>query len=266
MKRQKHLSRFLLALAAIVVLVFLLAPIIAVIGGSFNGEGYFSFPPDTWSVRWYQAAASNEEHLSSLAHSLKVASVATLISVVLCIPASLALVKGSRKLTSFMKKIFMAPIFLPAIVWGVGMLLFFGKTNVRGSFGLLVAAHVVLVTPYLIRVVGSSLDEFNFTLEDAAISLGATPAQTFLRVTLPLISPGVVVGAVFGFMISFSELIITLFIAGSNFTTFPVRVYSEMRTEGLNPMVLAYSTIIVVVVLVISIIGEKCARWSRFFS
>jgi len=266
MRRQGKIGQLLLIVVSILIMLFLLAPIIAVVGGSFSGESYFSFPPKTLSFRWYIAASHNSEYLNSLANSLKVAATATIVSAIICLPASVAIFKGSRGFTSFMQKVFMAPIFLPAIVWGVGMLLLMGKIGVRGSFPLLVAAHVVLITPYLIRVVGSSLEEFNFTLEDAAVSLGATPSQTFFHVTLPLISPGVIVGAVFGFMVSFSELIITLFIAGSSFTTFPVRVYSEMRTEGLNPMVLAYSTIIIVVVLLVSIVGEKCARWSRFFS
>lgn len=264
-KRNLVIGKVLLTFVTCVILLFLVAPIIAVVGGSFNGEGYFAFPPETWSLRWYEAALTNKEHLSSMKNSIQVAGISTIIGVIICVPACIALKKGSRNVSKVMQMIFMAPIFLPAIVWGVGMLLVMGKVGVRGSLPLLVAAHVVLITPYLIRVVGTSLDEFNFTLEDAATSLGAPPLQTFFRVTLPLISPGVLVGAMFAFMISFSELIITLFISSSGYTTFPVRVYAEMRTEGLNPMVLAYSAFIVVFVLIVSILGEKFAHWSKYF-
>lgn len=266
MKRKKHVfGKIVLVFVAIIVLLFLLAPIIAVVGGSFNEADHFAFPPEKFSFRQYALAFTNKEHLTSLLNSLKVAFFSTIFSVIICVPACLGISQGNPKFVKVMKNIFLAPIFLPAIVWGVGMLLLMGKVGLHGSLPLLVAAHVVLVTPYMIRVVGTSLNEFNYTLEDAAASLGATPAQTFFRVTLPQITPGIIVGAMYSFMVSFSELIITLFIAGSRVTTFPVRVYAEMRTEGLNPMVLAYSTIIIFVVLIVSIIAEKSARWSRFF-
>lgn len=265
MKFKKKISGIILGFFVILILFFLLAPVIAVVGGSFNGEVYFAFPPNSFSLRWYKEAMRNKEHLKSLKSSVQISATATLVGIVLCLPACIALAKGDKRFTSKMKAIFMAPIFLPVIVWAVGILQFVGIFKISGSFMLLVLAHAVLITPYIIRVVGASLDEFNFTLEDAATSLGATKTQTFLHVTLPLIRPGVIVGAMFGFMVSFSELIVTLFISGSRFTTFPVRVYSAMRTEGLNPVVLAYSAIIILITLFISIIGEKFARWSRFF-
>ena len=159
----------------------------------------------------------------------------------------------------------MAPLFLPAIALGVGLMLWLAKLGIRGNFWTLVLAHVVIVTPYYMRVVGSCLAEFDYGLVDAANSLGATPAKAFIYVTLPQIAPGIIVASMFGFMLSFSELIITLFISSSNMITFPVRVYSSMVTEGLNPMVLAYSTIIIMVVLIISILAEKFAHWSKYF-
>ncbi len=265
MTKKIKISNILLTLVVLLILLFLLAPIIAVVGGSFNSESYFSFPPETWSLKWYKAAFRNKEHLSSLKVSLQLSLTAAALGIVFSLPACIALVRGKSRFISHLKTLFMAPIFVPSIVWAVGLLQFMGIFNISGSFILLVLAHTILTTPYIIRVVGASLEEFNLTLEDAAASLGATRSQTFRYITLPLIRPGVIVGAVFSFMISFSELIITLFISGSRFTTFPVRVYSAMRTEGLDPIVLAYSTVIILVALILSIVGEKFARWSRFF-
>lgn len=266
MKIIKILPKLFLVLAAFCVLLFLLAPIIAVIGGSFNDAGYFSFPPESVSLRHYRAAFSNKEHLTSLWASIKVAAYSTLVASLLCIPACIVLAKSTNPTMRRLKNLFMAPIFLPGIVWAVGLMQCMGYLRIQGSLPILICVHAVMVTPYMIRIVGASMDNFNYTLEDAASSLGSPPLITFFRITLPNILSGLVVGMVFSFMISFSEVVITLFVSSSSFTTFPVRVYAAMRTEGLDPMVLAYSTIIIVVVLLISITGEKFAQWSKHIS
>ncbi|OQB24056.1 MAG: Inner membrane ABC transporter permease protein YdcV [Firmicutes bacterium ADurb.Bin182] len=266
MKLRKLFPKLLLVLVAFCVLLFLLSPIIAVVGGSFNDGGYFAFPPKSVSLRQYRAALTNKEHLESLAASLKVATYSTVVASLLCVPACVALAKTSNPIVNKVKTLFMAPIFLPGIVWAVGLLQCMGFLRIQGSLAILICVHTVIVTPYMIRIVGASMDNFNYTLEDAAASLGAPPLTTFFRITLPNIMSGIVVGMVFSFMISFSDVVITLFVSSSSFTTFPVRVYAAMRTEGLDPMVLAYSAIIIVVVLSISILGEKFAHWSKHFS
>lgn len=265
MKRKKFISRFILSVVVILVLLFIVSPMIAVVGASFSSAKYFEFPPANLSLRWYEKAFKNKEHIRSLAASLKIAFCTMLVGDLICIPACYALTKGSRKLVKKAQSLFMAPLFLPAIALGVGLMLWLAKLGVRGNFWTLVLAHVVIATPYYVRVVGSCLSEFDYGLVDAANSLGATPVQAFFHVTLPGIAPGIIVASMFGFMLSFSELIITLFISASSMTTFPVRVYSSMVTEGLNPMVLAYSSIIIIVVLIISVLAEKFAHWSKYF-
>lgn len=266
MRLVRLLPKLLLVIAAFAVLLFLLSPILAVIGGSFNAAEYFAFPPDSFSLKHYHAAFTNKEHIASLLTSLKIAAYSTIVASLLCVPACIVLAKSTNSAIKKLKNLFMAPIFLPGIVWAVGLMQCMGYIRMQGSMPLLICVHAVMVTPYMIRIVGASMDNFNYTLEDAAASLGASPLNTFFRVTLPNIMSGVVVGMVFSFMISFSEVVITLFVSSSRSTTFPVRVYAALRTEGLDPMVLAYSAIIIVIVLVISIIGEKFAQWSKHFS
>lgn len=265
-KVRKILSMLLLTLVAFLVLLFLLSPIVAVVGASFSNSGYFSFPPEEWGFKQYQLALKNKEHLASLSASLKVATMATCASALLCIPACIALAKATNPKVKMFKNLFLAPIFLPGIVWAVGLLQCMGVLNLQGSLPLLICVHTIIVTPYMIRIVGASMDGFNYTLEDAAASLGAPPLVTFFRITLPNIISGVAVAMVFSFMISFSDVVITSFVSSSNITTYPVRIYSAMRSEGLDPMVLAYSAIIIVLTLVISIIGEKFAHWTKHFS
>lgn len=265
MTRKKYASQILLAVISILILLFLVSPMIAIVGASFSGQQYFEFPPSSLSLQWYREAFHNREHLTSLRYSLLIALATMLIADVLCIPATFALTRGSRRIAKMAHNLYMAPLFLPSIALGVGMMLWFAKVGIRRNFWTLVLAHVVIVTPYYIRVVGGCLKEFDYNLVDAAASLGATPLQAFFHVTLPSIAPGIIVSSMFGFMISFSELTVTLFITTSSMTTFPVRVYSSMVTEGLNPMILAYSTIIIVIVLVVSVLAEKFAHWSKYF-
>lgn len=265
MKRKKYISKVVFSVIVILILLFIVSPMIAVVGASFSDTKYFQFPPASFSLRWYSEAIKNGEHISSLLTSVKIACCTMLVADLICIPACFALTKGSRKLVKKAQTLFMAPLFLPMIALGVGLMLWLAKLGVRGNFWTLVMAHVIVAAPYYIRVVGTCLSEFDYGLVDAANSLGATPVKAFLYVTLPSIAPGIIVASMFGFMLSFSELIITLFISSSGMTTFPVRVYSSMVTEGLNPMILAYSTIIILVVLIISVLAEKFAHWSKYF-
>lgn len=265
MKRKKFISQMILSVIVILILLFLVSPMIAVVGASFSDTKYFQFPPTSFSLRWYEEAFSNKEHIKSMMASIKIALCTMVLADLICIPACFALTKGSRSLVKKAQTLFMAPLFLPAIALGVGLMLWMAKLGIRGNFWTLVFTHIVIATPYYVRVVGSCLSEFDYGLVDAANSLGATPLKAFLYITLPSIAPGIIVASMFGFMLSFSELIITLFISASNMTTFPVRVYSSMVTEGLNPMILAYSTIIIIVVLIISVLAEKFAHWSKYF-
>lgn len=264
-KKKGRAGKVVLTIVAILILLFIASPAIAVVGASFSNTKVFSFPPQGFSLQWYDAAFHNREHLNALSVSLKLALVVTLMSGLICVPACFALKRGTKKITKAVSGLFTAPLFLPTIALGVGLMLWFAKSGLRGKFWSLVFAHVVIVTPYYVRVVGSSLDTFNYTLVEAANSLGAKPTQAFLHVTLPSVMPGIIVSSMFAFMLSFSDVVITMFITSSRLTTFPVRVYASMITEGLNPMVLAYSAIIIVIALVASLLAEKFAHWSKYF-
>jgi putative spermidine/putrescine transport system permease protein len=265
MKSKNILSWAVLFLFVIIVMLFLLSPIICIIGASFGSAEHFSFPPENFTLKWYLRALKNKEHIRSLRASLSVALLSTVLTTVLCLPASIALVKTQNPFLKKLKTLFIAPVIMPSLVWGLGLLLCMGTLRLQGSLLIVGLAHTVMMTPYMIRLVGASLDEFNYALEDAAASLGANPFRVFFHITLPGVSQGIIVGAVFCYMLSFSDLIITLFVSSSRFTTFPVRVFSAMRTEGVDPIVLSYSAIIIVLVLLLSIVSEKFLHWSDQF-
>jgi len=254
----KTLHRLLVYLA----FAFVLAPMLLMVLVAFNKADYFSFPLEGVSFRWFREMAANIEYRNSIFTSLRLSAVATLLSLLVSVPASLALRRSGSK---WVESVLLAPLFFPLVVWSLGLLQFYGMIGISGSFVSLALAHTVMITPFIFRIVIQSLRETNPKLEEAAYSLGAAKSTTFFRITLPLILPGVLVGAVFGFLISFTDVTLTLFISSSGSPTFPVRVYSEQRSEGLNQIVLAWSAIMTLIIFILSLLGEKFARWSRYF-
>lgn len=241
--------------------LFVIAPMLLMLLVAFSDFEYFTFPPDKFSLRWFKALPDNVGYRNSIASSLKLASVSAGLALLIAVPASFALRKsGNKAVESFIS----SPLFFPHVIWSLGLLQFFGMTGIRGSFVSLTLAHAVMLSPFIFRIVSQSLREMNSRVEEAAQSLGAGRWMTFRRITLPLILPGVLVGAVFGFLISFTDVTLTAFISSSGGAPFPVRVYSE-RNQGLTSIVLAWSAVITFVILILSIVGEKFARWSRFF-
>ncbi|HEY8528542.1 MAG TPA: ABC transporter permease [Paenibacillaceae bacterium] len=242
--------------------LFVMAPSVLMMIVAFNDADYFSFPLKGVSLNWFAEMLENDNYRGSVVNSLKLAVYATALSVLMTLPASLWLYRRTNR---FVETVLLAPLFFPLVIWSLGLLQLYGMLGLSGRFITLVLAHAVMVTPFILRVVLQSLREMNRRLEEAAYSLGAGRWSTFRRVILPIIMPGVLVGAVFGFLISFTDVTLTTFISSSGSTTFPVRVYSEQRSEGLNMVVLAWSAVITFVIFLISLLGEKFAKWSRYF-
>ncbi|XID91216.1 ABC transporter permease [Paenibacillaceae bacterium WGS1546] len=254
--------KFFYRMAVWLSILFVLAPMLLMVLVAFNDADYFSFPLEGLSLRWFEEMRDNGEYRNSILTSLRLSAVATVISLAISVPATLALRAKGNKLV---ESIVLAPLFFPLVIWSLGLLQFYGLAGLSGSFVSLVLAHTVMVTPFIFRIVIQSLRDLNPKLEEAAFSLGASKWTAFRQVTLPLIVPGLLVGAVFGFLMSFTDVTLTMFISSSGSPTFPVRVYSEQRSEGLNQIVLAWTAIITFVIFLLSLIGEKFAQWSRYF-
>lgn len=229
------------------IMLFLLAPVIIVVISSFSSEAYSVFPPRGLSLRWYYAFFQSVEFTQSLKLSLMVGGLTTLLSLGLGIPVALVLVRHRFASKDLLGSVFLSPIFFPTIVLGIALLVFFSRINFSGTFASVLMAHVVVTTPYVIRTISSSLYGFRESLEEAAMNLGANRITTFFSVTLPLIKPGVIAAAVFAFIVSFDELVITLFLAGPRMTTLPIRIYSYLEYTS-DPTIAAISTVLITVV------------------
>lgn len=226
-------------------------PLIVVVGASFDGTkgGFLNFPPHNLSLVSYRAIPF--EYVHALGISCALGAAATLISMVLGVPAALGLVRGVLPGKSVVAALLRAPLQIPAVVVGLGFLQFYYLAGaatglyLQQTFAGLLLGHVFITLPFIIGPVAAVLQRFSASLEEAAISLGATRWRTFRRVTLPIILPGVWSGALYGFIVSFGDVPVSLFLAGEHATPFPVTMFNAMQFN-FNPAILAISTLVLV--------------------
>ena len=233
----------LLAVTTLIAL-YLLAPVLVVVATSVTTTAYPVFPPRGFTFRWFGEFLQNPEFMSGMRLSALLALTATAIATCLGTAAALGLARGPQRPRSALAALFLSPIVFPAIVLGLALLIFYSRIGLSGSFAGIVAAHVVLVTPFVVRLVAASLAEFDDSVEEAARNLGAGWPRVFFQVTLPIIRPGVVAGAVFAFIISFDELVVTLFLAGPGLQTLPIRIYMFVQYNS-TPVISAISTTLI---------------------
>jgi len=254
---------FAVTTTALAVIVFLQIPVIVVVLAAFSTTSYLTIPPRGLTLAWFGKVLTDPTYLAAIRMSLMLACGSTVISLVLGVAAAYALFRkalpGSEAITS----VLMAPLILPAVVIGVALLQYYSLTGLRGSlFGLLMA-HVVITVPYIVRSALASLAGLDLAVEEAARVLGANGFEAFWLVTLPLIQPGLVAGALFAFITSLDNVPVTIFLIGANQTTLPVLIFSSVEM-GIDPSVAAVSTLLIVATGIILLIAERVAGFHRF--
>ncbi|WP_108260578.1 ABC transporter permease [Mangrovicoccus ximenensis] len=257
------LSGVLWALLTGAVLLFLLAPVAVLIFSAFDDGKFFRFPPRELSLRWFGAALDSPEYRGALINSTIIACVSTAISVTAGLMAATGLSRGGLKSRALVELLLLAPLTLPLVVWAIALLQIYARLGISGTFGGLVLAHAVITLPLSVRILLATLAGIDPQMEEAARSLGARPLRAFLRTTFPLALPGVLTAAVFSFLVSFNDVVVTTFIAGARWMTFPVRMYSQLRGQGVDPITLAIGAMIVALILAAVIAGELKFKWSR---
>ena len=216
-------------LLIVVLFAFLFAPMGVIFVFSFFETSNLAFPPAGWTLKWYGWAITRTEFLTSLRESVALAALATIGASLLGIPAAMALARGQFRGRAVAEAMIMSPLLIPALLLGIGLLIYLSAIGVRIGFGALLIGHIVLIVPFVVRNVMVSLAGIPRDLEEAAAGLGATRWRTFHRVLLPLIAPGAAAGAILAFLISFDELAMTIFIASPNLVTMPVRIFNYVE-------------------------------------
>lgn len=237
-------------------MIFLLAPILVVCAVAFTPEGYLSFPANGLSLRWFKTIASYPEFITAFRDSLILAAVSSAFAIGVSVPAALAVARYSFRGRDAISAFVLSPLMIPHVVLGVAFLRFFTQIGLSGTMISLLLAHVVIVLPFAFRLTLASAVGVDRSIEQAAISLGASGAVLFRRVTLPLILPGVVSGFVLAFITSFDEVTMTVFIASPGATTLPVRMFLYIQ-DNIDPLVTSVSAAVIAITVVLMIVIER---------
>lgn len=238
------------------VVAFMLAPLVVVCVVAFTPADTLQFPWGSYSLRWFRAVFEHSDLVQSFWNSLGVAAVAATLAVLLSVPAALAIARHEFPGRQALNGLLMSPLIVPHLVLGVAMLRLFALMDVRGSAGWLTLAHVVIVTPYALRLMVAALTGADRSIEQAALSLGASHWTAFRRVTLPLMLPGITGGWMLAFINSFDEVTMSIFITSPQTVTLPVRMYM-LATESIDPMMAAVSALIVGLTAVVMLLLDR---------
>lgn len=256
-------ARILYAAFCAAVMVFLAAPILAIIPLSFNAEPYFSYPIERFSTRWYEEFLFSGQWQLAAKNSVIVGILATALATLLGTMAALGLWKMRRSAKAVIMTIVISPLAVPVVISGVAMFYAFSRLGLTNSLSGLVLAHAALGVPFVVITVSAMLGGTDENLIRAGSSLGETPIRVFFKVTLPLILPGVVSGALFAFATSWDDVVAALFLAGAEQFTLPRQMWSGIR-EYINPTLLAVAAVLTLVSLLLTLfvdaLNERAAR------
>lgn len=244
------------------VFFFLILPTFVVLPLSLSAGDFLAFPPPGWSLRWYASYFGQAAWLHATLLSFEVAVVTTVVSTVLGTLAAYGVLRGRLRRRALVVSLVVSPIIVPPIVIGVAIYGLLARWDLIGRFLGLVVGHSIGSIAYVMVIVSATLAGFDRSLERAAMSLGAGPLLTFRRVTFPLIRAGVISGAVFAFIHSFDEVVITMFISGVHVQTLPLKMWEDIRNQ-IDPTIAAVSSMLILlpVVWLVSLeVGRGLAR------
>ncbi|AFQ51095.1 ABC transporter permease [Burkholderia cepacia] len=241
------------------VLLFLVSPVLVVMPLSFNSQPYFTYPLPGVSLRWYHDFLNSPEWMLALKNTMIVGVVSTFIATVLGVTASLGLMNPKLKHKALITGILVSPMIVPLIITAVGVYFAFSPLGLTNSLTGLILAHAALGVPFVVVTVTATLAGFNEALSRAGRSLGASPVRVFMQVKLPIIAPGVISGALFAFATSFDEIVVALFLTGTDQRTVPRQMWAGIR-EQLSPTILAVATVLVVISTLLLVTLELLRR------
>lgn len=213
------------------VLAFLLLPVVIVLCFAVNPEPFIAFPLTGVSLRWFAKFVTSRDFMSAFWLSLGLGLATVVIAGALGTMAAVALARGRFPGRAALVQVFLSPIVLPSILTGFALFQLAMVAGIGRSLWILLAGHLVVATPYVLRTVLAMLAQFDRALEEAARNLGATPAQAFREVTLPLIRPGVIAGMLFAFIVSFDQFPVSLFLVSPGQETLPIAMFNYLRFD-----------------------------------
>lgn len=251
------------------VFFFLIFPILTIIPLSFNAQNFFTFTPEMlrldpagFSLKHYEDFFTNSDWQAAMWNSIKIAPMATLISVSFGTLAAIGLSQPHVPFRGTIMAILISPMIVPLIISAAGMYFFYSRLGLQGTYWGVVLAHAVLGIPFVIITVTATLVSFDHSLTRAAANLGANPIKTFTHIQMPLILPGVVSGGLFAFITSFDEVVVVLFVGSAGQKTLPWQMFIGLR-EQISPTILAVATLLVAISIALLTTLELLRRRSE---
>jgi putative spermidine/putrescine transport system permease protein len=235
---------------------FMLAPLVVVVLVAFTDKGYIAMPFDGASWRWFRAILDRQDFIDAFWRSFALAAASATIAVVLALPAGMAIAWHRFKGREALLGLLLSPLMVPHIVLGIAMLRFLTQLGASGTMAGLVLAHVIVVMPYVLRLVVAAATGFDRSVAQAAESLGAESWPVFRRIELPLILPGIAGGWLLAFINSFDELTMTVFVASPSTQTLPVQMYAYIANT-IDPLLASVSTVLIALTLVLMLLLER---------
>lgn len=258
MKKNKFLTTFV-----VLVYIFLFAPLAIIAMTSIGTENYIAFPPKGFSLQWFVNAFKSQAFVSSMITSLTISGIATLAALVIGMPAAYGLSRYDFKGKAAIKSFFFSPLIIPGIVVGFSLFQFLlVRLNLSVNMSLFIG-HTIVIIPYIIRVIGSSLEVFDYSIEEAAMSLGCKKSQTFFKVVLPNITSGVMAAFMLAFINSFNNVPVSMFLTGPGVSTLPITMMNYVE-YNYDPTVSALSVILMILTIGIMYILEKTLGLNNF--
>ncbi|GAB3187347.1 ABC transporter permease [Nesterenkonia suensis] len=244
--------------------IIMLVPIVFVVATAFTSGSTLRFPPEGFSLKWFDAAVNYEPFTGALLSSIQLALVSTTLALAVGVPATLAIHRGALPGKGLVEGLFLSPLIIPELVVGLALYQQLIVTFRIDNWPVLILGHTALLLPYAVRVTGAALAGSEPSLEEAARGLGASPVRAFFTITLPILRPGLFSAALLGFVTSFNNVPLSLLLQSREARTLPVTMLDYVQ-QSYDPMVAAISTLILAGTVVIAVIAERTVGFAKIF-
>ena len=240
----------------VLVYLFLMGPMVIVIGASLSDTGYLTFPPEGLTLRWFERIFEMSAFRRTMVTSFQVAALSTFLALLIGIPAAYALNRYRIQLPGWLSTLFVLPVLIPEIVLGFSLLRSIQVGAGLPVFSTLLIGHTLLVLPYAVRVISAALSSFDFSIEEAAISLGSPPARTFFTIVLPNVRGGVIAAFILAFITSINDVSVALFLTGPGISTLPIQILAHVE-QFFDPVIASVSVLLMLLTVAVMAVVER---------
>ncbi|MCE2946187.1 MAG: ABC transporter permease [bacterium] len=265
MRLADRLARPVFVAIVALVLAFVTLPSLVVVVVAFGDKSIMMFPPDAWSLRWFERALTYPDFRKGMVNGLYISAWASLLAVAVGTMGAYAIDRFRFRGSALLESLLLSPLVIPHFTLGVGLLILASGLGLSRGYAVVVLCHLILVVPFVMRSVYVSLKNIDPMLERAAASLGARPLTVFLRIHLPLLAPGLAGGWLFAFILSFNEFTATLFVTNNTTQTLPVAMYNYVR-EYADPTMAALSALLIGITALFLVVANRFLGLDRILS